>query len=142
MAEIKLTKGKVTIIDDEDFDYLNQWKWYYNSGYAVRGFPKRILMHRLINKTPIYLETDHINRNKLDNRKSNLRNVTSQENNFNTTIRKDNTSGIKGVWWHDKIKRWRVQLNISGIRLYFGSYTNLSEAISVRKDVEKIYHAI
>lgn len=73
ISEIPLTNGKVAIVDAEDFDYLNQWKWCCNHGYAIRNGKrvngKRIMMirmHRLINQTPKGLDTDHINRNKLD----------------------------------------------------------------------------
>src|SRR3990167_10859282 len=80
MKRIKLTQGKFAIVDNEDFEWLNQWKWHYNNsdGYAYRTKvfrringkqPKEhISIHRLINKTPKGMETDHINHNRLDNR--------------------------------------------------------------------------
>jgi len=71
MKRIKLTQEKVALVDDADFEFLNQWKWFYHqTGYAKSCHR---YMHRLINKTPKGFHTDHINRNKLDNRKSNLR---------------------------------------------------------------------
>jgi len=84
MQKIELTKGQFTLVDDEDFNYLNQWKWHISTkGYALRciwigsGHKNRkginIYMHGEVNKTPKGYQTDHINRNKLDNRKSNLR---------------------------------------------------------------------
>ena len=76
MKEIKLTKGKVAIVDNDDFEFLNIQKWYLSShGYAVTGKSPHQYMHRIINKTPKNLLTDHINRNTLDNRKINLRNA-------------------------------------------------------------------
>ena len=88
MKLIQLTKGKQAIVDDDDYEELNQFKWYSNNGYVCRaikinGVYKTIPLHRTVNKTPIGLETDHINRNKLDNRKSNLRSVSRSINNFN-----------------------------------------------------------
>lgn len=94
MKEITLTQGKVALVDDEDFDYLNQWKWNVNKSrntyYAQRlsrryikdGKVKRdnISMHRLIMMPPHNLLVDHINHNGLDNRKDNLRIVTNREN--------------------------------------------------------------
>ena len=97
---ILLTKNKVAIVDDEDYEWLNQWKWKYhkdNYGYRTVKYNKSIFMHRIINKTPDGLFTDHINREGLDNRKCNLRTVTRNQNIFNSKPRKNNTSGYKGV---------------------------------------------
>src|ERR1035437_132783 len=72
-------KGKFAIVDNEDYEFLNQFNWYMtDNGYAVyrhlaNGTKRTVRMHRLINKTPKGLVTDHINQDKLDNRKSNLR---------------------------------------------------------------------
>lgn len=89
MKEIPLTQGKVVIVDDEDYDYLTQWKWGIDRyGYArrittINGKQAQITMHRIINKTPKGMDTDHINHNRLDNRKVNLRTVTHKENQQN-----------------------------------------------------------
>jgi len=94
MKEIELTQGQVAIVDDEDFEYLSQWKWRASwhennkSFYAARadrstGKYKTIYMHRLIMQTESGLECDHIFHNTLDNRKSVLRNVTRSENQRN-----------------------------------------------------------
>ena len=82
MKEIPLTRGKFALVDDEDYEWLSQWKWYCSTtGYAVRGCKNRILyMHREIAKTKPGMLTDHINRNKLDNRKENLRFCSHREN--------------------------------------------------------------
>lgn len=79
MKEIKLTKGKVALVDDDDFEHLSQFKWHtQQNGYACRvvkinGKRKGIVMHRVIMNTPDGMETDHIDHNKLNNQKSNLR---------------------------------------------------------------------
>lgn len=90
--QILLTQDKFAIVDDEDFEYLNQWKWKLSTnGYAIRcpsngktedGRYKytTIRMHRVIMKPSFGFETDHINFDRLDNRRSNLRNVTKDEN--------------------------------------------------------------
>ena len=141
--EIKLTQGKVAIVDDEDFSWLSQWKWRYNSHYAVRADyldHKRIgdtQMHRLINDTPDGYDTDHINGDKLDNRRSNLRTATRSENNFNTPPPITNRSGFKGVWWHDGQKRWWAHIQINGKRSHLGSFTTKEEAINARKIAEE-----
>lgn len=103
MKKIKLTQGKYAIVDDEDFEWLNQWKWCYCK-YVIRDIilnkkNKRIYMHRLIMNTPEKMQTDHINGNKLDNRRNNLRICTQSQNNMNRKISKLNTSGYRGIYW-------------------------------------------
>lgn len=103
MEEIILTRGRVAIVDDEDFEEISKYKWYCDAtGYAVReqslgnSKSKMVRMHRIVNKTPDGLETDHINGNKLDNRKENLRNCNHAENSRNTK-KKNGSSVYKGV---------------------------------------------
>lgn len=103
MREIPLTQGKVAIVDDDDFEELNKFKWYANANgfkgrvYAVRSSKKRIRMHRQIMGFPERMDIDHINGNTLDNRKSNLRIATRSQNLMNSGVGARNTSGYKGV---------------------------------------------
>lgn len=132
VKEIPLSQGKMALVDVEDFDFINQWKWYYKhdgggKGYAARSSDK-VRMHRIINKTPNGMLTDHINRNKLDNRKCNLRTCTPTENRINTGLRKDNSSGYKGVSWGKKRKRWIAQMYIDGKNKQIGRYKTPQEA--------------
>ena len=73
-------------------------------------------------------EIDHINRNRQDNRICNLRDVNSQQNKLNSGVRRNNTSGVKGVSWDKKSKRWRVQARINGQKTYIGVFDTLEEA--------------
>lgn len=129
MREIVLTQGKVALVDDEDYEFLNQFKWlYHNKGYADRNLPrvnskqKRQSMHRLINNTPEGFETDHIDGNKLNNQRSNLRMATPSQNQWNTNKRINNTSGFKGVSWHKGTKKWQAKINFKGKRKYLGLF--------------------
>lgn len=135
MKTIKLTRGKVAIVDDELFDYLNQWKWFcINNGYAVRSTQnsagKRcvIQMHRLILNTPKGLYTDHINGNKLDNRIQNLRVSSRAENMRNRFKFSNNKSGYKGVSWKKKNKKWVAQIKHENKVIYLGLFTSVIEA--------------
>jgi hypothetical protein len=137
--EIPITKGKITIVDDCDYEYLNQWKWYCSSvGYAVRDIPcntnnrkrKTILMHREILNTPDGMDTDHINHNTLDNRKCNLRICTRSQNEANKGLRRDNTSGIKGISWNKQIKKWHAQMKQNGKLIHVGYFSNIEDAIN------------
>ena len=87
---IKLTKGMSTIVDDDDFESVNQYKWYFSStGYAERRHGKgKLLLHRFIMNPKNDLQVDHINGNRLDNSRSNLRLATRTENARNRKMQK------------------------------------------------------
>lgn len=137
------------IIDDDDFEYLNQWNWYINDdGYAMRsqnvGYRKHIniRMHRVVNNTPKDSITDHINRNRLDNRKNNLRTVTINQNNINSGVRTDNTSGVKGVSWSETRRKWRTYITLNYKFIHLGNFKKKEDAVIARKKAELIYHTI
>lgn len=139
MKKIKLTQGKYALVDNEDFEWLNEVKWFFDGNYAARKSPKKIYMHRLINQTSRDFETDHINRDKLDNRKCNLRSVTSSQNSLNLTVRKDNRSGVTGVFWRKDRQKWSVYINKDGKRTYLGHHKTREEALKIREQVTKEY---
>lgn len=135
MKQIPLRNSdKYALVDAEDFERLNHWKWYLSpDGYAVAGRwmdgkVKTIRMHRLINQTPIGLETDHINGNRLDNRKTNLRTVTRQQNTMNRGPKPNTKSGVKGVSWDRDTQKWRADITIDGQKCYLGKYKDLQKA--------------
>jgi len=135
MKEIKLTQGKVALVDDEDYDYLNQWKWHAvrirNTYYASRNSPyingrrKPIRMQWKIISVSKGLVADHIDGNGLNNQKSNLRVCTNQQNSFNHK-RGINKSGYKGVGYVDGLVRARICIN--GKLIHLGMYKNEIEA--------------
>ena len=106
MKEIKLSQGLVTKVDDEDYEYLAQWKWRAmksrNTYYAVRyekksGKDIAILMHRILMKTPDNLQVDHKDRDGLNNQKYNIRNCTHVQNLHNQK-KKGKLNKYKGVY--------------------------------------------
>src|ERR1044072_4019910 len=98
MKHIPVGNGKHVIVNDEDYEWLNQWRWHSCKGYARRQEGKTfIIMHRLIMQTPSHLQVDHINGNRLDNRRQNLRNCTLAENRKNKSKTRQ---GYKGVEHH------------------------------------------
>lgn len=146
--EIELTQGKVALVDDKDYKWLNKWKWsalkHYYTYYAIRSSPtingKRTLitMHREI----LGLEpgdgkiTDHINRAGLDNQRDNLRVVNNSINSRNSRIQKNNTSGCAGVSWEKRNKKWRVKIEANGKRIFLGYFDNLDDAVMARRQGE------
>ena len=145
MKEIALTQGKFTIVDDEDFEWLNQWKWHFNKGYALRNvwINKKcitILMHSLIAKTPAGMDTDHIDLNKLNNTKKNLRFCSHAENNKNKAKHKNNKSGYKGVYWRKSSKRWLASILADGKKIFLGSYEKIEDAANAYNKAAEKYH--
>lgn len=134
MINIKLSRGAVALIDDEDYESVGKYKWAYSGKYAMRsiwssGKKHTVLMHREIIQAPIGTEVDHINGNKLDNRKSNLRICSRRQNAMNNS-RKWNkrTSRYKGVYFEKDRKRWRVAIKVGTKNKFIGRYETEQEA--------------
>lgn len=138
--EIILTRGKTALVDDSDYPYLSQFKWHCTHyGYAVRFLGRKVVwMHRLILNAPTSLTVDHINRNKLDNRRANLRLATHAENCRNVLKTRANTTGVQGVGFHKRSGKWRAYIRI-GYRQIERLCPSFDEAVAVRKQLEQRY---
>lgn len=125
---IPLTRGKFAIVDEADYDVLNQWNWYYvENGYAARWGTPRMSMHRLINGTPKGMHTDHINGNKLDNRRCNLRTCTQGQNCANKRPDRDKKLSVfKGV--RKSGSGFRVGICVGGKWRELGTFPTEAEA--------------
>lgn len=130
MKKIELTRGKVALVDDCDFEFLKQFRWFYaTNGYAVRNEKDtQVYMHRVVKMTPRGKETDHINGNKLDNRRENLRECSGAENRWNKGAHRDSASGYKGVFFYKKTGKWEVQIMAKGRRHHLGYFIEKIEA--------------
>lgn len=143
---IYLPNVNLTLVDDDDYDFLMQWKWYFNSGYAKRcssvieldmGLPHTISMHRQILPCPKGLVIDHINRNKLDNRKCNLRICTYSQNFANSPPR---TGKYKGVSFSKGAKRkWISEITVDYRRIRIGCFDSEIEAAAAYNEQAKKY---
>ena len=137
MQKITLTQGKVALVDDADYWWLLKFRWYYSAstGYARAnlGANKKANMHQLLLPRVEGLMADHINRDKLDNRRVNLRLVTKSENNRNK-MQHDNRSGFIGVVQHKTNGRWIAQASLNNRNYYIGSYGTPEEAAVARTD--------
>lgn len=119
---------------------------YINCTITIEGKKVVILAHNLFyaiyhnDQNSLVEEVDHINGIKDDNRIVNLRLATNSQQNFNTGIRKDNKSGVKGVYWRNEYKKWAAQIKANKKTIFLGYYENKEEAIKARKDAEIKYH--
>lgn len=140
MKYIQLTQGKQAKVSDEDYEELSQWKWYYkaqpdsNGGYAarntayVRGKSRTtIKMHRQLLSPEPRFEVDHINGDKLDNRRENLRVVTKSQNQWNRKKQKG-SSQYKGVYWNKRCNKWFAQIQYKGKFHYLGLHEDEKDA--------------
>jgi len=129
---IPLTRGLTALVDDADYDWLRQWKWMrVGTGYAGRfdsATGKLIYMHRLILDAPADQDLDHINGDRLDNRRANLSLVPTTQNLQNQRIGAHNTSGCKGVCWHKQSNKWHVRISWNGKRIHLGYERDLETA--------------
>lgn len=126
-SDIQLSRGEVAIVDDENFEELSQSKWHCDKqGYAVRGDHE--YMHRIIMNAPKGMTVDHINGDKLDNRRENLRLCEHAENMRNMKKHKDNKSGYKGVSWNKYHKRWVATIGFNYEHIRIGFFDNIHDA--------------
>jgi hypothetical protein len=137
MRLIPLTRGQFAKVDDEDFEFLSQWKWHAlkqpHTFYAARnvtvdGKRKTIWMHRVVNKTPEGLLTDHKNGDGLDNQRHNLRSATHQDNMVNCARHRAGSSKYRGVSWHVSNRCWIAQITINYRYIYIGRFETEEEA--------------
>ena len=152
MKEIQLTQGKVAIVDDEDYKYLNQWKWhtqesrpgkfYAARNISVNGKKKIELMHRLILKLDTTaIHVDHIDNDGLNNTRKNIRACNNTENQRNRSKSINNKSGFKGVSWHKLQKKYQAHISDNNSRLiYLGRFTCPIEAARAYNAAALIHH--
>lgn len=140
MKCIELTQGNFAMVDDEDFEYLSQWRWKANNyGYAITTNRQKLYMHRMLMKFPKGKIIDHINHDRLDNRKENLRICSIKENLRNRTKNKNNTSGYKGVSWNKIAKKWVSYIRVDGKRINLGYFDDITKAAEAYKTASDKY---
>jgi hypothetical protein len=136
MVEIPLSNGMIVIIDDEDYELASEvssWcahrgpkdRTYYARGRLPGG--RKVLLHRWLMGEPVG-QVDHENGFGLDNRRSNLRVATPKQNQGNARIRKDNTSGYKGVGWYKAGQQWRAYITVDKRLVHLGYFIDLTDA--------------
>ncbi len=129
MKEVKLTKGQIAFVDDEDFEFVSKYHWQAcpsSDGFKAvskSGNGPTIFLHRLVMNTPKGMVCDHIDHNQLNCLKSNLRNCKQRQNGRNRrkTFRAC-TSKFKGVYWDKLNCKWRVHIRFKGQTFEVGSF--------------------
>ncbi len=138
MREIPLTKGYVTLVDDQDYAWLCQWKWCAHGSrtpYAARhergadGKLRLILMHREIVRAPVGMQVDHADRNPFNNCRSNLRICTPADNARNST-RKRGRWPYRGIQLHKGcvFRKWMAHIRVNRKPIYLGHFATPEEA--------------
>jgi hypothetical protein len=150
MKEIQLTQGKVALVDDDLFEYLNQWKWCANNKngkfYVVRNITvsknkqNSIFMHRFIMKPDKGMVIDHLDGNPLNNQKNNLRICTHAENMRNSKISINNKSGYKGVSYQEDRNNYRASIKFNNKKINIGDFIDPIDAARAYNAAALKYH--
>lgn len=151
-----ILNGEKFYFDLEDYDKIKGYYWATRKGYLyaknrtvenckLKIDQQTIKMHRLVmgcyDDVEAYgsMDVDHRNHNKFDNRKSNLRICTRQENNRNRGVSNHNTSGVIGVSWYESEHKWGAYITIDNKHISLGRYDNFDDAVKARKEAEEKY---
>lgn len=131
-----------SLIDLEDVEKIKDYKWYLTrDGYCANSVKSknRVRLHRFLLNVQDDKIVDHVNRDKLDNRKCNLRIATPSENMHNRNLSKNNKSGFSGIWHDVKRGKWEVQICINNRKKRIGIFVKLEDAIEARLRAELEY---
>lgn len=138
-------EGKKFYVEWEDyFKHVEGHSFRLDSGGYVQYSSRKDglnnkKLHRIIMDCPEDWFIDHINHDKLNNCRSNLRIVTNQQNMMNKSKPKNNTSGVPGVSWNKRDKKWYAHIRLNNKLINLGYFNNLEEASRVRKEAEIKY---
>ena len=147
MKEIQLTQNKVAIVDDDDFERISQYNYYFNGKYPCRNkliskdkYKTWYIHWDVIGKPEIPFQIDHRDGNRLNNSKTNLRMCSNEQNSYNRHILPRNKSGYRGVSWVKNARKWRSQIYFKRKQIYLGLFSSKEDAIMVYNDAAKKYH--
>lgn len=149
MSSIETRKGQKILVDADDYETLSRVTWTIDAkGYAMRkhrddaGKWKTQYMHRFVMglSTGQVGMVDHINGDKTDNRKSNLRVCSNSENLRNRGAQRNNTSGFKGVTFHKAANKWTASITANGSNNYLGLFKTPEEAHSAYCEAARAMH--
>lgn len=138
MKLVSIHGGYFAQVDDEDFEWVSAIRWHIMRGrktvYAATnvrregGGYRTVAMHRMINRTPQGLHTDHIDGNGLNNTRANLRTATRTQNGQNRSPNNGAVSAFKGVHWNRRKGRWVASIRVNKKSVYLGMHRSEVEA--------------
>lgn len=153
---IPLTQNRWALCDAHNFHWLSQWNWYaFRHPANGRWYARRAItlsnrkqtwapMHRVVmGVTDPKIQIDHKDRSPeggLDNRECNLRIATGAQNASNQGVRKNNTSGCKGVAWHKATGKWMAYICVNGKQIHLGLFGTIEAAASAYNEASLKYH--
>ena len=134
------SKGEQFLFDKESYELIKDYCWYINNnGYVAardRSVGKYIFLHRLVMHPMENEDVDHINHDTRNNCKNNLRACSHMDNMKNKSIKKDNVSGVTGVFWQKLRSKWEATIIVSGRKKHLGYFTNFNDAAKSRIKAE------
>ena len=145
MKEIYLANNKgIILVDDENYEWLNQYKWTLNAKYAntkikINNKRKSKYIHRLIMNEPENMQIDHIDGNGLNNQKNNLRIVTQSQNQMNKISAKNSSSQYKGVCFVKSRNKWLSSICINKRNYNLGNFKNEEDAARAYNEAAQKY---
>lgn len=146
MREISLSKGCVSLVDDEDYGRVSAYTWSTSTTVQKRNYAhslingKFIKLHRFILDAVPSTFVDHINGDTLDNRRQNLRLCTKTENNRNCVRKRTSESGYKGVHLSKRDGRWAAKTCVNRVRKHIGYFKTVEDAARAYDAAAKAFH--
>jgi len=142
--EILITRGQVVIVNEQDYEELSKYKWYLIDGFAARTIKKddkrtTIYMHRVIMDAPIGVSVYHINHNKLDNQRENLRLVKGSARMHRRPSVK-HSSKYRGVYWCKDKRKWIAEIKVYKKQIRLGRFEVEKDAAIAYDEAARKYY--
>jgi len=142
--KILITRGQIVIVDEQDYQELSQYRWYLIDGFAARTIKKdnkrtTIYMHRVIMDAPIGISVYHINHNKLDNQRENLRLVKGSARMHRRPSVK-HSSKYRGVYWCKDKRKWIAEIKVYKKQIRLGRFEVEKDAAVAYDEAARKYY--